>query len=73
MADMKTFLDNEIAKLTEEEVEAEYKRLVEAEDRSVMQIKRFKFWYLTLLNHMNTVFFIQIHGEFPLHVLGPSM
>ena len=38
MADMKTFLDNEIAKLTEEEVEAEYKRLVEAEDRSVMQM-----------------------------------
>ena len=38
MGEMKTFLDNEIAKLTDEEIQAEYDRLVEAEDRSVMQV-----------------------------------
>ena len=38
VADMKTFLDNEIAKLTDEEIVAEYDRLVEAEDRSVMEV-----------------------------------
>ncbi len=38
IAEMETFLQNEMAKLSDEEVQAEYDRLVEEEDNLVMQL-----------------------------------
>ena len=37
-AELETFLQNEMAKVTDEEVQAEYERLVEAEDNLVMRL-----------------------------------